>query len=671
MKHWQIILLALGLLVGVQSVHAQQQTLEYTGYMSDDVPDDRYPVTLAAGDTIVVSAEATSGDLDTYIFLEDAEGNIIAENDDRGDGTLNSQYTYTASADATYRVIISNYQGSGGNYRVQIEVFAQGTAPQPTPTSPPSPAPAEEIPFTDDAAVHTGFMGDSVSDDRYSVTVQSGQLIRAVMVAAPGSELDTYLVLEDASGEIARENDDRGDGTFNSEILFPVETGGNYTVVASNFPDTSGDYILTIDVLDPEEAAVLLANVADLDRGILLSGAPQRRETENFVIHYTLEGEDAATEAYIDVVAQTVEEVWQIQIVDAGWSIPPNDGDLGGDSRIDIFITDLIKADGEGSLGTASPGAEYGDNPNTTSVEIDATDSYLTVDNDLDQQDGNVNSAYSVLRATIAHEFHHAIQYGYSAQNEHNWYYEATATWMETFTFPLEEDATGYVDDNFTYPEICFGADGDADPTGGLLKYGDWMFIQSLVDVHGQQVVNQLWENMVGGQNFAPLEDTLSANGEDIPTAVARYRLQNLVRDYALTSRFGATVWLENTITDVGTWTYSGQGIQELAANYFEVDMQPGTYSVTFSTANPNLQLWGVGIRGQAADAVLLGSSGTFDTSGYDHYYLMVFNTRYDNDIQSCIYDDYSLDIKAGQGSAPTAVYVWDASQFEPLVMQN
>ena len=98
------------------------------------------------------------------------------------------------------------------------------------------------------------------------------------------------------------------------------------------------------------------------------------------------------------------------------------------------------------------------------------------------------------MHATAAHEFHHAIEYGYDPDEPMEWYSEATATWMETVTYPDFQAATGYVETLFDYPELCLGVQGDGDPTDGDQKYGEWLFLQSLVDAHDPQLVTHLWE---------------------------------------------------------------------------------------------------------------------------------------------------------------------------------
>jgi hypothetical protein len=69
-----------------------------------------------AGST--VSIDLSSSDFDTYLILIDPQGNELASNDDRGDGTTNSALTLTLPMDGVYRIIVNSYHpdGSGSYY---------------------------------------------------------------------------------------------------------------------------------------------------------------------------------------------------------------------------------------------------------------------------------------------------------------------------------------------------------------------------------------------------------------------------------------------------------------------------------------------------------------------------------------------------------------------------
>jgi hypothetical protein len=400
-----------------------------------------------------------------------------------------------------------------------------------------------------------------------------------------------------------------------------------------------------------------------------LSGAVLIRETPHFSIHYTLEGADDTTERYVDALAEAAEEVWTLQIEQMGWPAPPPDGEQGGDDRYDIYIASLKKSDGY-TMGYTQPGDTVGDNPNTRTREIYASESYIVIENDFSEERDTDLDPISLMRATLTHEFSHAIQFGYDYADAHSWYYEATATWIETITMPNDQDATGYVSLNYDYPELCFGT--TAAPDDGQLPYGDWLFIQSLVDVHGDGVVQDLWDAIATYEGFEALEETLADYGETIQQALVRYRVQNLARDYALAPEFGATVWLENIIRNTGSWTFTGKGVQEFGANYFYLKRPPGLYDIQLTDDGRTLNLWVIGVRSDVAEAFDLRRGGTIDTHGYDYVYLMIFNPIYDDNLDDCVYRSYNIDVQIGSETPqPPVTLTFNAANFEPLVMRE
>lgn len=625
----------------------------YTGYMGDDVNDDSYSVYLNAGQMIRIIAEADNSDLDTYLILLGMKGDRVAENDDLDFSTRNSYIEYIAKLEGEYTVILSNYPETSGDYRLIIEIgdpaAVRGEGSQNEASAPPP----------EGAEVHTGFMADDVPDDRYSFELVAGQGVVVTAETTTG-DLDPYLFLFDAAeNEVAR-NDDRNSATLDSEMVFVAEESGTFTAVVSNIRETSGDYRLTI--------SVMAGDAIELPSRVEMSGAILFQDTEHFRIHYTLEGDDAVTEEYLSQVVQTMEEVYEIQTNQLGWPVPPSDGSMGGDGRYDVYLVNLLDHHGGGDLGWASPEWPTLDNPHTAATEEYAVASYLALDNDYTEEDViEGKDSISLMRATAAHEFHHGIQFGYDLGDQFGWYYEATASWMETVTFPAQQDAAGYVESPFTYPEVCFGVEGEADPTGGLLMYGSWLFLDSLASAHGDKAPMRLWENIALYEGWDSLEETLREFGDTLPQALARYHAQNLVRDYQMTPAFSEyTVWLENSINSTGDWTFNGQGIQELGANYYEVNLQPGQYAISVHSSEASIELWAIMISGTTAEVMALGAGATLDTSGYDNVYLMAFNPDYDDDVTDCRYVDYTISVDTGVGTMPGAVFKFNANHFEP-----
>jgi hypothetical protein len=338
---------------------------------------------------------------------------------------------------------------------------------------------------------------------------------------------------------------------------------------------------------------------------------------------------------------------------------------MGGNDLYDVYVMDSIGT-GDEALGFASPELFLQDNPNTPEEEQYASTSYIAIDNDFADVEFYENQdEISVMRATAFHEFHHAIQFGFDGAESHHWFAEASSTWIETVAAGKDQDATGYVETAFGYPELCLGTTAE----DNSIMYGEWTFMQFLTDEFGKEVVHDLWRELADYEGFDALESLFDRHSTTIPHEVAYYRIKNLARDYKLAPFFNATVWLENTVTETGEWTYgdSGSGVQELGANYFEFGAPPGIYDVELRGDDRTLELWAIGLREDGLDAIELGRGGGFDSGGYEKMYLMVFNPNYDNDVEDCSYTDYQIEVSAGKGTINPVDSVWNRTYFEEL----
>lgn len=95
---------------------------------------DIYTIALAAGQTVTIKADS-GDDLDTYMILADANGYVLASNDDDDNGDLGvgSRIDFTAPAAGTYVIEQSTFNGlDTGSYTFTV----QSGAPRPRATAP-------------------------------------------------------------------------------------------------------------------------------------------------------------------------------------------------------------------------------------------------------------------------------------------------------------------------------------------------------------------------------------------------------------------------------------------------------------------------------------------------------------------------------------------------------
>lgn len=152
--------------------------------------------------------------------------------------------------------------------------------------------------------------------------------------------------------------------------------------------------------------------------------------------------------------------------------------------------------------------------------------SYIVIDNDFAESifTNSVGGPYSPLQSlqiTAAHEYHHAIQFGYNYYFD-IWYAEATSTWMEDELYDSVNQLYDYIPEWFTQSKLSLDI-AESITTGG--GYGRWIFNRYLAEKHGTDMIRSVWEK-VGGLN--------SPNGNDIPMVP--------VLDSLLSATYGSSI---------------------------------------------------------------------------------------------------------------------------------
>lgn len=124
------------------------------------------------------------------------------------------------------------------------------------------------------------------------------------------------------------------------------------------------------------------------------------------------------------------------------------------------------------------------------------------------------------LQITAAHEYHHAVQFGYNYYFD-TWYAEATSTWLEDELYNDVNQLYDYIPDWFAQSYLSLDITESTTTGGG---YGRWIFNRYLSEQHSPTMIRNVWEKLAG----------LSSSGGDIPMAP--------VLDSVLSSTYASTL---------------------------------------------------------------------------------------------------------------------------------
>lgn len=218
------------------------QREEHVGILdaSDEVGDsgsfeDVYEFYASEGQMLRITMD--SDDFDTLLRLRGPGDDIVAQNDDRADGTVNSQIDTRAATTGRYSVLANSYSnGQGGNYTLAIEIVH---------AEPVASATAEQSftlysGFAPDPKMLTGTAGGPVSGNQLSqacrgwvtttpshtMTLTARMPYLAVMI---NSAVDTTLIIQRPDGTYLC--DDDGGGGFHP-FAGGVFEAGTYQIYA-------------------------------------------------------------------------------------------------------------------------------------------------------------------------------------------------------------------------------------------------------------------------------------------------------------------------------------------------------------------------------------------------------------------------------------------------------
>jgi len=359
----------------------------------------------------------------------------------------------------------------------------------------------------------------------------------------------------------------------------------------------------------------------------------------NIKIHYAKTGTDAVFQVNVDVnpldgvpdyvnrCADIFDSVWTKEVNNMGYNPPPSDNwyqPNGGDGKYDIYLK---------SINLSYYG--YTEADSSTSATPSSYTSYIVVRNDYSMYSG-YDDKVDILRVTAAHEFFHAIQFGYDASefefdnpNDVNTYkpywMEMSSTWMEDMVFTQINDYLGYLPSFFRYPawSIKTFSYFNNVPDSTLHAYGACVWPIYLSEKYGVGIMKDIWQecgkvpgpNVISCLDACPegksaIDIALQTRGTTFEEAFREFTVWNyFTADRARTQIFYSegdlfpkvkvdTLYHYHTIYPVNNTSgpYNPYG---LGSNYiiFKPEEKQGGMELSFLPSNPNYA-FGVSVMG-------------------------------------------------------------------------
>ena len=228
----------------------------------------------------------------------------------------------------------------------------------------------------------------------------------------------------------------------------------------------------------------------------------------NFLIHYAKEGPHAARvdeklgvdpvtgrPLIVDSTAEIFDSSWSVIIGELGFKQPPSDSFYasGGDRRFDVYMVDLGTID---PIFVDAYGLTYRDS--IFAPDFQYATSFMLIDNDYDDSEFSLykDNPLDAIRVTAAHEFFHAVQFGYDALEpdyvrgieRHHWL-EMSSVWMEDQVFDDVNDYYYYTPSLLSYINLSLQAHYP-----GLHQYGAGLWPHYLSQTFGRDIVRRIWE---------------------------------------------------------------------------------------------------------------------------------------------------------------------------------
>jgi len=232
---------------------------QVSGTISADSYAQIYTLDVQAGTEVVVGMFAAGGSLDPYLIFMTEDGDVLAEDDDsgaqvEGASKVDALLSLTVQDTATYYVAATragvDSGKSTGDYAVMAVISSQHEQPVDN---------TNGVAVMDPVTVGASVQGEITGDAYMHVYPYQGQAGEELTITMTGSgQLDAYLGVLDADGNVIAEDDDSAGG-LNAQISLRLPESGTYLIVATraglDSGSTTGAYTLEVASGTPEPPA--------------------------------------------------------------------------------------------------------------------------------------------------------------------------------------------------------------------------------------------------------------------------------------------------------------------------------------------------------------------------------------------------------------------------------
>ena len=412
-----------------------------------------------------------------------------------------------------------------------------------------------------------------------------------------------------------------------------------------------------------------------LDERTEASGLDETYDNGKFRFHYTTTGGNAVSTAdtnsnsvpdYIDQMSAELNYVVAVELTFNSFTEPPSDdfysanNDNGGSGAYDVYVRNA----GAGVYGYVQPelyANNNGNNEHSSGVnEVNAMASYMVLRHNYS---GFGNTELENIQVTAAHEYFHAVQFGYDGWEE-SWVMEATAVQMEEIVYDDVNDCYQYMSSWFNNPQQPLNLDNSN------RWYGSFIFFEYVNTHLSDEAIREFWEQSIthdsyyGEYSIQTLDEAFDDLGSSFAEMLNGMSVANRVMssssaaapfDYEEADTYSSTPSTFSTVSySAGTdETVTSTNLQENAAQYIRLTSDDPVLATLANNDGPDsyLELHAIMTYGNNAWTVWSGSPINVDPTDATQVYFVVVSQ---NDAGSDF--DYTLTFTDGAMSTDPGI---------------